>query len=169
MDPQLARLSAEIGAWLKARGWRLATAESCTGGWVAETITATAGSSDWFDCCWVSYSNTAKQRLLGVPAELIEAHGAVSEPVVLAMVEGALRGSNADVALAISGIAGPGGGTPTKPVGTVCFAWAWPSPDGQPTWRTTTLHFDGDREAVRLQAVQAALQGILALDAPVVA
>lgn len=167
MDPRLAQLSADTGAWLKTRGWRLATAESCTGGWVAEVVTATAGSSDWFDCGWVSYSNTAKQRLLGVPAELIAAHGAVSEPVVIAMAQGALERSAADVAIAISGIAGPGGGTPTKPVGTVCFAWAWRNADG--AHRVSTRHFDGDREAVRLQAVQTALQGLLELDAPVLA
>src|SRR5690606_2324187 len=123
MDERLETLAQRTGQWLRTHGWRLATAESCTGGWIAETVTAIAGSSDWFDCGWVTYSNAAKQRQLGVPATLIDTQGAVSEAVVAAMVRGALAHSDAQVALAVSGIAGPTGGSPDKPVGTVCFAW----------------------------------------------
>jgi len=148
----------QIAEQLTARGWMLATAESCTGGWVARELTARAGSSDWFDCGFVTYSNGAKQRLLGVPAELIEREGAVSEAVVRAMAEGAVRNSDARVAVSISGVAGPGGGSAEKPVGTVWFGWAC---EGRPT-RAEHHLFDGDREAVRRQAVEIALRGILA-------
>lgn len=139
------------------RGWRLATAESCTGGWVAKTITDIAGSSDWFERGFVTYSNAAKQELLDVDAGLIEGHGAVSAPVVQAMVAGALAHSRAEVALAVSGIAGPGGGSTEKPVGTVWFAWGRTG-SGSMTRREC---FAGDREAVRAQAVRTALFGLL--------
>ena len=155
---ELARLAARVGECLRVRDWRLAIAESCTGGWVAKAITDISGSSDWFDRGFVTYSNAAKQELLGVDAGLIEGHGAVSAPVVRAMVEGALAHSRAEVALAVSGIAGPGGGSPEKPVGTVWFAW------GQAGGGSVTRRecFAGDREAVRAQAVHTALFGLLA-------
>ena len=160
---ELTRLAARVGECLRERGWRLATAESCTGGWVAKTITDIAGSSDWFDRGFVTYSNAAKQQMLGVDAGLIEVHGAVSAPVVRAMVTGALAHSQAEVALAVSGIAGPGGGSPEKPVGTVWFAWGQMG-SGSVTRREC---FAGDREAVRAQAVRTALFGLLAyLNAP---
>jgi len=154
---ELARLATRVGDCLHARGRRLAIAESCTGGWVAKTITDIAGSSDWFDRAFVTYSNASKQELLGVDAGLIEKHGAVSAPVVRAMVAGALAQSRAGIALAVSGIAGPGGGSPEKPVGTVWFAW------GQTGGGSVTRRecFAGDREAVRAQAVRTALLGLL--------
>lgn len=156
MDDELSTLSAATGALLRERGWLLATAESCTGGWIAQVVTATAGSSSWFDCGFVSYSNTAKQSLLGVaPATLLE-HGAVSEQTVREMASGAIARSRAQVALAVSGIAGPGGAVPGKPVGTVCFAWVLP--DG--TLIAETHRFAGDREAVRHQTVVHALQSL---------
>ena len=151
-------LSAEVGAHLKKRRWMLATAESCTGGWVAASITAIAGSSEWFERGFVTYSNEAKREMLGVPAELIERHGAVSEEVARAMAQGALRHSRAQIALSITGVAGPGGGSEDKPVGLVCFGWA----RGNLTQVVETKRFSGDREAVRRAAVQHALQGVLA-------
>jgi nicotinamide-nucleotide amidase len=154
MDAQLDTLSARIGAHLTARGWRLATAESCTGGWVAEVVTATAGSSGWFDCGFITYSNDAKCALLGVSPMTLARYGAVSEQTTAAMAKGCLERAEADVALSISGIAGPGGGSPDKPVGTVCFGWAR---HGE-TPQTATCHFDGDRESVRRQAVIFALE-----------
>ncbi len=154
---QLEALASRLGQALLARGWMLATAESCTGGWAAQAITAIPGSSAWFDRGFVTYSNAAKQAMLGVRPETLERHGAVSEATVREMAEGALSRSLAQAAFAISGIAGPTGGTPDKPVGTVCLAWAW---QGAPT-RTATLHFTGDRRAIRAQSVQAALQGLL--------
>ena len=158
MDEELLALSGRVGALLSQRGWLLATAESCTGGWVAEVVTATAGSSGWFDCGFVTYSNEAKQSLLGVSDQVLHRKGAVSEATVAAMVGGALARCQANVALATSGIAGPGGGSESKPVGMVCFAWGLrgAAPD------TETRHFAGDREAVRRQAVIHALQGLLA-------
>ena len=134
----------------------LTTAESCTGGGVAHAVTSIAGSSRWFERGFVTYSNLAKQQMLGVKAELLQDYGAVSEPVVRAMADGALRNSAAQVSLAITGIAGPDGGLPGKPVGTVWFAWAV---NGRTTSRC--LHFTGDRAQVRGQAVQTALAGIL--------
>ena len=154
----LERLSDEVGAHLKKRRWMLATAESCTGGWVAASITAIAGSSEWFERGFVTYSNEAKREMLGVPAELIERHGAVSEEVARAMAQGALRHSRAQIALSITGVAGPGGGSEDKPVGLVCFGWA----RGNLTQVVETKRFSGDREAVRRAAVQHALQGVLA-------
>lgn len=157
MDTELAKLSRDIGTWLRERGARLACAESCTGGWVAEVVTATAGSSDWFDCGFVTYSNTAKERLLGVHADTLRTHGAVSEATVREMVLGTLQRSAADVALAISGVAGPAGGSAEKPVGTVCFAWGRTGH----SLRSETRHFAGDREAVRRQAVIHALAELM--------
>lgn len=153
------------GAALRARGWTMAAAESCTGGGVAFAVTQIAGSSMWFDRGFVTYSNDAKQQMLGVPAALLGAHGAVSEPVAAAMAAGALAHSRAHAALAITGIAGPGGATPGKPVGTVCFAWALRA-DQNPRVITCTHRFDGDRAAVRTQAIVFALDGLVhALDA----
>ena len=157
MDARLEALSRAVGDHLQARGWRLATAESCTGGWVAEVVTATAGSSAWFDCGFITYSNDAKCALLGVSPMTLARHGAVSEATVAAMAEGCLERSEAEVALSISGIAGPGGGSPAKPVGTVCFGWARHGEAPQ----TTTCRFDGDRSAVRRQAVVFALTELL--------
>lgn len=157
MDPQLEQLSRQAGEALLARRWLLATAESCTGGWVAKVITDIAGSSQWFDRGFVTYTNAAKQDMLGVQSATLDRHGAVSEATVAEMVAGALSQSRADLALAISGIAGPGGGTATKPVGTVCFAWGR---RGDPVLAGTE-RFDGDREAVRRQSVIHALRGAL--------
>jgi nicotinamide-nucleotide amidase len=131
----------------------VATAESCTGGWVAEAITMVPGSSAWFERGFVTYTYISKREMLGVRPETLEQHGAVSEPVVEEMVRGALEFSHAQLALAVSGTAGPGGGTPEKPVGTVCFAWG--AKNSEP--RSETLHFAGDREAVRRQSVIHAL------------
>jgi len=158
-DEGLYRLAERLGAALKARGQTLAVAESCTGGWVCQCVTEVAGSSAWFDRGFVTYSNEAKQASLGVSASLLAAHGAVSEAVVLAMAQGALRASRADCGVAVSGIAGPGGAVPGKPVGTVWFAWCMR--DGA----CLTRHecFAGDRQAVRRQAVAFALEGLLGL------
>ena len=153
----LEALAAEVGAVLRANGQTLAAAESCTGGWVAQCITAIAGSSAWFERGFVTYSNAAKQEMLGVEAATLAAHGAVSEATAAAMAAGALRHSHADWALAITGIAGPDGGTPDKPVGTVCFGWAGRDAGVD----TTTCHFTGDREAIRRQSVAFALNGLL--------
>lgn len=162
MSDAIDTLAHEVGDALRRRGWLAATAESCTGGLVAGAITGIAGSSAWFERGFVTYSNEAKQEALGVPAAVLAAHGAVSEPTARAMAEGALAHSRADVAVAVTGIAGPGGATPGKPVGTVCFAWA---ARGTGT-RVATFHFAGDRAAVREGAVEAALRGLLALVAP---
>lgn len=153
----LLHLATHIGDRLRARGWMLATAESCTGGWIAKTLTDVAGSSDWFDRGVVTYSNAAKHEMLGVRLDTLAQHGAVSAPVVTAMVAGALAQSRAQVALAISGIAGPGGGSPEKPVGTVWLAWGLPE---QPIV-TRCVRFAGERDAVRQQAVEMALSGLL--------
>ena len=147
-----------LGEALRARGWRLATAESCTGGLIAAACTAVAGSSDWFDRGVVSYSNAAKSELLGVDPALIAAHGAVSEPVALAMAAGVRRLASAQLSVAVTGIAGPGGAVPGKPVGTVWIAWDVLG--GAP--RAQVFHFDGDRAAVRAQAVVEALRGLRA-------
>jgi nicotinamide-nucleotide amidase len=154
---ELKKLAARTGESLQRRGWMAATAESCTGGWIAKCMTDVAGSSAWFDRGFVTYSNAAKQDMLGVDAAVLESEGAVSEATVAAMVRGALAHSRADIAVAVSGIAGPGGGRPGKPVGTVCFAWA--TRDGLP--RLATCHFQGDRDTVRQHTVAHALQGLL--------
>ncbi|MGD2055218.1 MAG: nicotinamide-nucleotide amidohydrolase family protein [Gammaproteobacteria bacterium] len=150
-------LSRTLGEVLLQRRLRLAVAESCTGGWVAKCITDIAGSSQWFDRGFVTYSNQAKQDMLDVQAATLQDTGAVSEATVTEMVRGVLRHSEADIALAVSGIAGPGGEVSGKPVGTVCFAWA--RRDGP--LRLETRHFDGDRAAVRRQSVAHALDGVL--------
>ncbi|GHC24074.1 CinA family protein [Aidingimonas halophila] len=135
---------------------RITTAESCTGGGVASAITEVAGSSDYFETGYVTYANVAKSRLLGVPTEVIDSQGAVSRAVVEAMVVGACRESGADLGVAVSGVAGPGGGSETKPVGTVWLAWGDIRQQQAEQW-----HFSGDRRAVRLQSVQVALQGLI--------
>lgn len=155
----LAALAGQLGEVLMAGGQTLATAESCTGGWVAQVITSVAGSSQWFDRGFVTYANAAKEEMLGVPALTLQRHGAVSEAVARAMAQGVLAHSDADWALAITGIAGPGGGSPEKPVGTVCFAWA----GREQGCLAQTRHFSGERQAVRAQAVEHALQGMLDL------
>ncbi|WP_153110760.1 CinA family protein [Propionivibrio limicola] len=158
---QLEALAAQVGALMLANGQRLATAESCTGGWVAQCLTAVAGSSDWFDRGFVTYSNAAKVDMLGVPAETLAAHGAVSEATAAAMADGALCHSVADWALSISGIAGPTGGSPEKPVGTVCFGWAGPDEFR----RVETRRFSGSREEIRRQSVHHALNKLLTIAA----
>lgn len=142
----------DISAQLLARGWMLTSAESCTGGLIAAACTNLPGSSQWFERGFVSYSNAAKNELLGVPTDLIDAHGAVSEPVVRAMAEGALAHSHAQVSLAVTGIAGPSGASADKPVGTVCFGWC----SGTKT-HSEVMHFSGDRAAVRQASVRHAL------------
>jgi nicotinamide-nucleotide amidase len=149
-------LAARAGQLLKKRGLLLATAESCTGGGIAQAITEIAGSSDWFDCGFITYSNASKTELLDVPAALIAQHGTVSEEIAAAMAEGALANSNAHLTLSTTGIAGPGGAVPGKPVGTVCFGWS----KGDTT-QTERLVFGGDRRSVREQTVRHALQGLL--------
>ena len=146
-----------LGEVLLEQGRVLATAESCTGGWVAKLVTDVAGSSQWFDRGFVTYSNQSKQDMLGVPGDTLETGGAVSEATVAAMAGGVLENSQADVALAISGIAGPGGERPGKPVGTVCFAW---QQRGQGP-RVETRHFSGDRNNVRQQAVIHSIEVLL--------
>lgn len=159
MENELEALAMRVGQTLRARDWRLAVAESCTGGWVAKVLTDVAGSSAWFERGFVTYSNAAKQELLDVRAATLEASGAVSEHTAREMAAGALAHSHADVVLAITGIAGPGGGTPDKPVGLVWFAWARRSG----ALRVAHHHFSGDRTAVRRQAVVTALQGVLSV------
>ena len=149
----------KVAAALRTRGAMLATAESCTGGWVAEALTALAGSSTWFERGFVTYSNAAKEEMLGVQPETLARHGAVSEPVAREMALGAIAHSHATIALAVTGIAGPSGGSVDKPVGTVCFAWAAAD---RPV-RAETRRFAGDREAVRRQSVERALAGVLDL------
>jgi nicotinamide-nucleotide amidase len=150
-------LAEHIGAVLRKQGHKLAAAESCTGGWVCQAVTEVAGSSAWFDCGFVTYSNIAKQQLLGVPESVLDTFGAVSEETVCAMAAGALCNSQADCVVAVSGIAGPTGATQDKPVGTVWFAWQ--RREGR--CATRRIQFDGDRGSVRRQAVVVALQGIL--------
>ena len=154
---ELEKLAERLGRLLLERGEWLAAAESCTGGWLAQSVTAIAGSSAWFDRGFVTYSNAAKVDMLGVAEGLLERHGAVSEPVARAMAQGTLVHSRADGSVAITGIAGPSGGSPEKPVGTVCFAWA--RKDGG--CEAQTCHFSGDRSAVRKQSVRYALNGLL--------
>ncbi len=157
MDSELFRLAVETGRALKAKGWMLVTAESCTGGWVAEAVTMVPGSSEWFERGFITYTDLAKQQMLGVQTATLQAHGAVSEPTVLEMVAGALARSPGDVALAVSGVAGPSGGTPAKPVGMVCLAWGLRG--REPI--CVTRHFLGDREAVRRLSVVTALEGLI--------
>lgn len=158
IDDELAALAAA----LKARGWMLAAAESCTGGLIAAACTSLAGSSDWFDRGVVSYSYESKTELLGVPAAMLQQHGAVSAEVARAMADGLLARSKAQLAVSVTGIAGPGGGTPTKPVGTVWMAIAQA---GRPAV-ATLLQLQGDRAAIRAQTVERALQALNATLAP---
>lgn len=148
-------LSKRLGKKLKSGNEMLVTAESCTGGWVAQAVTAVAGSSDWFERGYVTYSNIAKRQLLGVSAGTLRRFGAVSEQTARAMAGGALRRSRGTIAVAITGVAGPGGGTPAKPVGTVCFAWA----QGRKL-RSETKRFRGSRTGVRRKSVKHALRGL---------
>ncbi|HET7812328.1 MAG TPA: CinA family protein [Steroidobacteraceae bacterium] len=164
-DSALSALSRDVAARLLAGRRRLGTAESCTGGWIAKLCTDIAGSSDWFDCGFVCYSNAAKTRDLGVPEKLIETEGAVSDAVVRAMAEGVIARTAADVAIAVSGIAGPGGAVPGKPVGTVWFALAQRHPD-RLECQGHLIQFDGDRDAVRRQSVEYALNLVRALPYP---
>ena len=156
--PVLRAQIADLAEFLQQKGWLMATAESCTGGMIAAACTDLAGSSNWFERGFVSYSNAAKTELLGVDAELIARHGAVSEEVARAMVEGAIRHSRAQVAVAVTGVAGPAGGSAAKPVGTVWFGWATPAGVVSETRR-----FDGDRAAVRMATVRHALQRLAEL------
>ncbi|MHB1678181.1 MAG: CinA family protein [Sulfuriferula sp.] len=158
-DTELYQLAEQAGRTLKQRGFQLATAESCTGGWVGMVMTAVPGSSAWYERGFITYTNRAKQEQLGVLTDTLNNYGAVSEATVSEMAQGALQHSTANVALAISGIAGPAGGTPQKPVGTVCLGWA--TTDG--TRLTTTCKFSGDREEIRARSVAAALRGVIEL------
>ena len=157
IDDATAALAAELGRLLRSLGLAIATAESCTGGLIGAAITAVPGSSRWFERGFVTYSNAAKHELLGVSRETIAAHGAVSEAVAREMAEGAVAHSHAQCAVSVTGVAGPDGGSAAKPVGTVCFGWAFP---GEPPV-TTTRHFAGDRAAVRAAATRAALEGVV--------
>jgi nicotinamide-nucleotide amidase len=156
IDDDIYAMAARLGRAALARGVLIATAESCTGGLIAGAVTAVAGSSDWFDRGFVTYSNAAKIDQLGVPEALLDRFGAVSIEVASAMAEGALRASRADWAVSVTGVAGPSGGTEAKPVGTVCLAWAGPK-------ETTSARrvLPGDRAAVRRESVVLALQGLL--------
>lgn len=152
----LGTLAVIVGARLKGAGEVLVTAESCTGGWVGQAVTAVAGSSEWFDRGYVTYSNAAKQEMLGVSAATLERHGAVSEETAREMAAGALARSGGTISVSITGVAGPGGGTAAKPVGLVCFGWAH---KGRVV--AESRRFDGDRDSVRRQAVLRALQGVI--------
>lgn len=156
---ELQMLAEKLGEVLTRRGLQLAVAESCTGGWVAQVMTSVAGSSRWFERGYVTYSNAAKMEMLGVQASTLGKHGAVSEATVREMAEGALTHSHAQVAVAITGIAGPGGGSLEKPVGSVWLAW---SRQDRPT-QARLAHFLGNRDAVRRQAVETALRGVMDL------
>ncbi len=158
-NERLYELAAEVGAALKARGLALVTAESCTGGWIGEAVTAVPGSSAWFERGFITYTNAAKREMLGVSDDILDNFGAVSRETVKAMVAGALANSHAQVAVAVSGVAGPSGGSPDKPVGTVCIGWGLGT--GEPM--AEMRHFEGDRETVRRKSVICALAGLLAL------
>jgi len=164
-DAQLYELATRVGRRLHASKRRMVTAESCTGGWIAKAMTDIPGSSQWFECGYVTYSNAAKMRDLGVSKATLDAHGAVSEATVLEMAGGALRLSGADVAIAVSGIAGPDGGVPGKPVGTVWFAAAVRRGE-EVALKASRQLFERDREAVRRRAVEYALEMILQLGLP---
>jgi nicotinamide-nucleotide amidase len=167
-DEDLLRLSVRTGRHLLTAGARLATAESCTAGWIAKVLTDVPGSSDWFDSGYVCYSDAAKKRDLGVAAETLRTQGAVSEPTVREMATGALERTGADLALSVSGIAGPSGAVPGKPVGTVWFALAHRR--GRAVELVARVKFfKGDRDAVRRKSVQFALQLVLALELPAAA
>lgn len=155
-DIQLEQRARSVAELLLARGQTMVTAESCTGGWIAKVLTDVAGSSAWFECGVVAYSYEAKEALLGVRPQTLERTGAVSQETVIEMVSGALARYGASVAVAVTGVAGPSGGTPDKPVGTVWIAWKRRGGYA----RAELFHFDGDREAVRRQTVRAALDGV---------
>jgi nicotinamide-nucleotide amidase len=155
-DESLRVLAQALGEQLRLARDHLVTAESCTGGWIAKCVTDIAGSSDWFDCGMAAYSYEAKQALLGVRPQTLETHGAVSRETVIEMVSGALVNSGASVAVAVTGIAGPGGGSEDKPVGTVWIGWKRRGGYA----RAEVFHFDGDRDAVRRQTVERALEGL---------
>ena len=158
---ELHELTRAVATAFSQRGWTLAVAESCTGGLLAASLTDLAGSSQWFERGYVTYSNAAKTACLNVSPMLIEAEGAVSEAVASAMVLGAQLSSGVTAAISITGIAGPGGGTAEKPVGTICFGWAVERVDASNHITTTTAHFLGDRQSIRQQAVVFALRGLL--------
>ena len=158
-EQALQETAKKLGARLLMKGMRLATAESCTGGWIAKVLTDIAGSSDWFECAIVSYSNEAKKHFLKVPAGVLLDHGAVSENTVMAMQQGIFMETRADAGISVSGVAGPRGGSEDKPVGTV---WIAVGLRGQMV-HTQKFLFEGDRNAVRLQAVAAALGALLEL------
>ncbi len=155
-DPRIQPLLLQLSEQLIQQNRLLVTAESCTGGGIAYAITELPGSSDWFERGFVTYSNPAKQEQLGVPHELIARHGAVSEQVAAAMAVGALQHSHADYSVAVTGVAGPDGGTEEKPVGTVCFGWGQRGAEA----RTARVVFDGDRQQVRELSILTALQGL---------
>ena len=155
-DAGLCRQAEQVAAALRAHGEMLATAESCTGGWIAKACTDLAGSSEWFESAAVTYSNRAKQALLGVTSATLEKYGAVSRECALEMVAGVLARFEANVAVAVTGIAGPGGGTQEKPIGTVWVAWQRRGHEA----RVEAFHFGGDRDGVRRQAVAVALKGV---------
>ena len=160
---QLIVEASELGALLKSHDFRLSTVESCTGGGIGYTVTSLAGSSDWFDRAYVTYSNEAKSEMVGVSPKLIDEHGAVSEEVALAMVDGGLRESGSDCCVAVTGVAGPGGGSAAKPVGMVCFGWGFRVSPGKSTFNIETHYFDGDRQDVRKSTIYIALQGMAKL------
>ena len=155
LGPEMNALVERLGRRLRERGWLVGTAESCTGGLIADTLTNISGSSDWFAGAVVAYANAVKTGLLGVPEEVLAAHGAVSEPVVLAMAQGLRRLLGVDAAVAVSGIAGPTGGSADKPVGTVWMAWSVGD-----AARAAGHRFDGDRPAVKAATARAAIQGL---------
>ena len=157
VDKELEELSAEVGHALKNACLQLVTAESCTGGWVGEAITAIAGSSAWYDRGFITYSNNAKREVLNVAAATLKQHGSVSEETAREMAIGALKHSRAHISLAITGVAGPGGGSADKPVGTVCFAWA----KGATSLKSARHLLNGDRAEVRYRSVEIALRGTL--------
>lgn len=172
-DAQLTALARDLGEALRDRGTRVACVESCTGGWVAKTLTDVPGSSEWFGWGWVTYANDAKRQLVGVPEAILAAHGAVSEAAVAAMARAGRILSGAEFAVAVSGVAGPDGGTPEKPVGTVWFGWDAPrdmidrdtagTTDPDVPGITEQRVFAGDRDSIRRQAVAHALRGLLKL------
>jgi nicotinamide-nucleotide amidase len=156
MDNELFELARQLGRLLKSREKKIATAESCTGGWIAQVITEAPGSSAWFDRGFVTYSNAAKMQMLGVKLETLDKYGAVSAQTAIEMANGALAHSDADCAIAVTGIAGPDGGTAEKPVGTVFIAWAYKNQDV----KVAVKKFTGDRHQIRRQTVKIALEGI---------
>ncbi len=162
-DENLLALAHRIAEHFEGSGRALVTAESCTGGWIAKLLTDVPGCSDWFERGFVTYSNAAKQELLAVPATVLDEYGAVSEPTVRAMAEGALCSSRAKLALSVSGIAGPGGGRPDKPLGLVWFGWAQQVASDRLQVTSEYRVFNGNRDDVRRQAVVRALEGVLEL------